>query len=110
MTKSVTKKTEIIHIQIAFILSFSFYSKNYGDCQKKGLNFDFISDFPILFPKSRCSLKKKSLHLESIFLFPNFRPNFSRFRAIIEVKTFFLVNTLILGEKTERLDQNSFFF
>ena len=27
--------------------------------KKKGLHFDFISDFPIFLPKSRCSLKKK---------------------------------------------------
>ena len=27
--------------------------------KKKGLHFDFISDFPIFLPKSGCSLKKK---------------------------------------------------
>ena len=27
--------------------------------KKKSLHFDFISDFPILFPKSRCSPKKR---------------------------------------------------
>ena len=29
--------------------------------KKKGLHFDFISDFPIFLPKSRCSLKKKKV-------------------------------------------------
>ena len=34
--------------------------------KKKGLHFDFISDFPIFLPKSGCSLKKKKgLHLIS---------------------------------------------
>ena len=35
--------------------------------KKKGLHFDFISDFPIFLPKSRRSLKKKKkgLHSES---------------------------------------------
>ena len=42
---------------------------------------DFISDLPILFPKSRCSLKKKGLHLESISVFPIFCPDFSKFRS-----------------------------
>ena len=30
--------------------------------KKKGLHFDFASDFPIFLPKSGCSLKKKGLH------------------------------------------------
>ena len=33
--------------------------------KKKGLHFDFISDFPISLPKSGCSLKKKDLQSES---------------------------------------------
>ena len=37
--------------------------------KKKGLHFDFISNFPIFLPKLGCSLKKKkkSLHSESFF-------------------------------------------
>ena len=34
--------------------------------KKKSLNFDFISDLPILFPKSRCSLKKKKVFISII--------------------------------------------
>ena len=33
--------------------------------KKKGLHFDFISDFPISLPKSGCSLKKKDPQSES---------------------------------------------
>ena len=36
-----------------------FSSQTRGVLYKKGLQFDLIPGFPILFPKSRCSLKKK---------------------------------------------------
>ena len=42
---------------------------------KKKVQFNLISNFPILLPKPRCSLKKRS-HLESISIFPTFRPDF----------------------------------
>ena len=34
--------------------------------KKKGLHFDFISNFSIFFPKLRCSLKKKGFHFDFI--------------------------------------------
>ena len=37
-----------------------FLPKSRCSPQKKGLHFDFISNFPVLPPKSQCSLKKKS--------------------------------------------------
>ena len=81
-----SKLYTVLDIQIAFILPFSFYSKimviakkkvfssvssltslffsqNRGVLLKKkikkGVHFDSIPSFPILFPKSRCSLKKE---------------------------------------------------
>ena len=33
--------------------------------KKKGLYFDFISDFPIFLPKSRCSPKKKKVFTQN---------------------------------------------
>ena len=45
-------------------------------------------------------LKKKGLHLELISLFSNFCPDFSRFRAIFEVKTIFFREHLDFGNKT----------
>ena len=39
--------------------------------KKKGLQFNFISDFPISLPKSGCSLKKKKgLHFDFNSLHP----------------------------------------
>ena len=42
--------------------------------KKKGLHFDFISDFPLLLPKSRCSLKKKTFspRIDLVFPTPDF--------------------------------------
>ena len=43
--------------------------------KKKGLHFNFTSNFPIFLPKSRCSLKKKKgLHFNFISDFPLFLP------------------------------------
>ena len=47
--------------------------------KKKGLHFDFISDFPIFLPKSRCSIKKKRSSLRFHFWFPYFIPKIKGF-------------------------------
>ena len=45
---------------LRFHLRFPYFSfKIRMFSKKKGLHFDFISDFPIFLPKSGCSLKKK---------------------------------------------------
>ena len=47
--------------------------------KKKGLHFNFISNFPIFLPKSRCSPKKKEgLHFDFISDFPIFLPKSRR--------------------------------
>ena len=46
--------------------------------KKKGLHFNFISNFPIFLPKSRCSPKKKGLHFDFISVFPIFLPKSRR--------------------------------
>ena len=42
-----------------------FLPKSRCSLKKKGLHFNYLSDFPIFLPKSGCSLKKKGLHSES---------------------------------------------
>ena len=51
--------------------------------KKKGLHFDFISDFPIFVPKSGCSLKKKGSSL-GIVLRINICSGFKTVCAIFE--------------------------
>ena len=82
---------------------------------KKGFLFNFVSDFPILFAKSRCSLRKKDLHFnfmsDSAILFlksgcspkkkRSSRQNRETEKSILREDFFFLENTLILGTKQE---------
>ena len=54
---------------LRFHLRFPYFSfKIRMFSKKKGLHFDFISDFPIFLPKSGCSLKKKKKGLHFDFI------------------------------------------
>ena len=56
-----------------------FLPKSKCSLKKKSLHFNFISNFPIFIPKSRCSLKKKKgLHFDFISDFPIFLPKSRR--------------------------------
>ena len=62
---------------LRFHLRFPYVSpkiRMFSKKKKKGLHFDFISDFTIFLPKSGCSLKKKGLHFDFISDFPIFLP------------------------------------
>ena len=43
-----------------------FLPKSKCSLKKKGLHFNFISDFPLFLPKSRCSPKKKKSSLQIV--------------------------------------------